>query len=186
MHLLQTLLLILLVRDLSAAPLPEIALEVWRSETPPTLAQVCVTDAAGRCALRLPAGPYLVRFVADPRQEDFALYLDPAQPEALVTFVLAAGRPAWDMSRDPAALPEPFSAAAQAAPTPVFSLLELPKAPDEPPAPPRPLEVAAEDEKLPLLILALLAGGLGLAFLLSLLDWRGAVQRQSKEDAHHG
>jgi hypothetical protein len=121
------------VRDGAGNPLPGVALNILVTGPPHDPFDNCVTDAAGQCRLLLAPGPYLVQFMpgwrgtlfVDPARQNaaalddggvngggFGIYLEPAESEQVVTFVVGQrdGQlvPLWDMSRSAGADPQPY------------------------------------------------------------------------------
>jgi hypothetical protein len=125
--------LTLVVRDGQGNPLPGVALDILVEGPPHEPYDNCATDASGECRLMIPPGSYVVQFtrgwqgyifVPAGQQnagalEDgtsgggFGITFDPSTSPQVVTFVVGvqdgALVPLWDMSRDPAAPPQPFA-----------------------------------------------------------------------------
>lgn len=129
--------LVIVVRDGQGSPLAGITLVMLRTGPPHESFDNCVTDSEGQCRLQIPPGAYIVQFDGGWRGQmfvpvgqqnggaledggatggGFGIYVEPASVEQIVTFVVGQrdGQliPLWDMSRDPAAPPQPFAVSA--------------------------------------------------------------------------
>lgn len=124
--------LIIVVRDGTGNPLQGVPLVLYVSGPPHREFDNCVTDEQGQCSLVIAPGAYIVTFtqgwrgrefipveeqngesVTDGGVGGFGIYLQPSNEVQIVTFVIGQrdGQliPLWDMSRDPAAAPQPFA-----------------------------------------------------------------------------
>jgi len=121
---LNSLPLVLVVRDGQGNPLAGLTLRLLEAGPPPEPFDNCVTDQNGQCRLMIPPGSYVVRFEgggwghefvpADQQNSGgFSIYFEPSDREQVVTFVVGQrdGQlvPLWDMSRDPDARPQPLA-----------------------------------------------------------------------------
>jgi hypothetical protein len=124
--------LVIVVRDGAGNPLQGVPLVLYVSGPPHQEFDNCVTDELGECSLIIAPGAYIVTFtqgwrghefipveeqnggsVTDGGIGGFGIYLEPSSEVQFVTFVIGQrdGQliPLWDMSRDPAAVPQPFA-----------------------------------------------------------------------------
>jgi hypothetical protein len=121
--------LVIVVRDGQGHPLAGLTLRLLEAGPPTQPFDSCVTDNQGQCRLMIPPGAYIVQFEGGgwghpfiPAEQQnaalsgggFGIYFEPSGQEQVVTFVVGQqdGQlvPLWDMSRDPDAPPQPYSA----------------------------------------------------------------------------